>query len=151
MRPHALTRACSEDLRRMGLTRFRELIRFHERGHTRARQAGSTRLSSKKKPSDWSSPPRGSIPSRRLPATWTSSTETLRKWVNQAQTDAGDTEGLTTEEKEELRRLRREVKVLREEPEILKKSSTAFFAQEENFRARRRSTRSLRRRRPTTR
>ena len=56
--------------------------------------------------------------------------ETLRNWVKQDEIDAGKREGLTTEEREELRRLRREVKVLRQEKEILRKA-TAFFAREE--------------------
>ena len=59
------------------------------------------------------------------------SSETLRNWVKQDAIDAvGEREGLTTEEREELRRLRREVKVLRQEKEILRKA-TAFFAREE--------------------
>ena len=57
------------------------------------------------------------------------SIEALRSWVKQGAVDAGETEGLTTAEREELRRLRRENQVLRQEREILAKA-TAFFAKE---------------------
>lgn len=57
-------------------------------------------------------------------------TETaVRRWVAQAEIDAGRREGLTTAEREELTRLRRENRVLREERDILKRA-TAFFAKE---------------------
>ncbi len=51
------------------------------------------------------------------------SIETLRKWVNEAEVDIGDREGLAIEEKKDLRR---EAKVLRQKKEILRKAREAF-------------------------
>ncbi len=57
-------------------------------------------------------------------------TETnVRTWVKQAEIDHGERPGLSTEERVELTKLRRENRSLREDVEILKRA-TAFFAKE---------------------
>jgi transposase len=53
----------------------------------------------------------------------------VARWIKQAEVDAGNREGLTTSEREELTYLRRENRILREERDILKRA-TAFFAKE---------------------
>jgi transposase-like protein len=56
--------------------------------------------------------------------------ETLRRWVNQAERDSGRKPGTTTDERERLKALEREVRELRQANEILRKAS-AYFAQAE--------------------
>jgi transposase len=55
--------------------------------------------------------------------------ETLRKWVRQAEVDAGQRPGVSSEESVEIKRLKRENAELRRANEILKAAS-AFFAAE---------------------
>jgi transposase len=57
------------------------------------------------------------------------SAETLRKWVRKAEVDDGLRSGLTSDERERLKGLEREVRELRRANEILK-SASAFFAAE---------------------
>ena len=53
----------------------------------------------------------------------------VRRWVTQAEIDNGRRDGLSTSDRDEIARLRKEVRVLREERDILKRA-TVFFAAE---------------------
>lgn len=57
-------------------------------------------------------------------------TETLRRWVRQAERDAGQRPGVTTDERQRLKELERENHELKRANEILRKAS-AYFAQAE--------------------
>ena len=56
--------------------------------------------------------------------------QTLRDWVKQAEKDSGMRDGVTTEERDRIKALEREVRELRQANEILRKAS-AYFAQAE--------------------
>jgi transposase len=62
-------------------------------------------------------------------------TESLRRWVRQAERDTGTRPGLTTTEREELKRLQREVVELKRANEILKKAAACFAQAELDRRA----------------
>jgi len=82
---------------------------------------------------------RGDRPVLSIAKEFGCSDASIYKWLRQSDLDEGRRkDGLTTEEREELTRLRREVSRLREERDILKKAAT-WFAQESAVTPKRRS------------
>src|SRR3954452_18373558 len=72
---------------------------------------------------------RSGTPLKKVAAELGVSEQTLRTWRHRQDIDAGRAEGLTTDEREELRRLRRENRRLQQERDILK-AANSFFARE---------------------
>ena len=72
---------------------------------------------------------RSGSPLKQVAADLGVSEQTLRSWRRQQDVDAGRAEGLMSDEREELRRLRRENRRLQQERDILK-AAAAFFARE---------------------
>src|SRR5579885_3518775 len=62
------------------------------------------------------------------------SEQTLRNWVKQAAIDSGERDGLTTAAREELRRLRRENRILAQQRDILKKAAACFARESDPIR-----------------
>ena len=109
-----------------------ELTRF--RGHLKIRETTMPKRTHKPYPIEFKKKLVALVREGRTPEElsrqFEPSAQAIRNWIAQADRDEGQRQdGLTTTERDELQRLRRENERLREEREILKKAA-AWFAQE---------------------